>query len=122
LFDKQIRPSSRKAGTIIGIPDDFPGPHIVSGPFAGLPPNYFGTVLVDPPQRFVTYDKATAVTARGKREHYKTMPIEHIAASPVRELVRRDAVMLCWATAPMLPIMIEVIKGWGFTYKTLGFV
>jgi N6-adenosine-specific RNA methylase IME4 len=107
---------------ITGIPRDFSGPSVTAGPFAGLPAKYFGTILIDPPQRFITYDNATAVTARGKREHYKTMPIEEIAALPVRDLLRKDAVMLCWATAPILPTMVEVIKGWGFTYKTLGFV
>jgi N6-adenosine-specific RNA methylase IME4 len=107
---------------ITGIPRDFYGPSLTAAPFAGLPANYFGTILIDAPQRFITFDNATAVTARGNREHYKTMPIEEIAALPVRDLVRKDAIMFCWVTSPMLPTMIEVIKGWGFTYKTLGFV
>jgi N6-adenosine-specific RNA methylase IME4 len=110
------------AAATTGLLDDFSGNRITAGPFAGLPAKYFGTVLLDPPQRFSTYDKAMAVTARGTREHYKTMSAEDIAALPIRELVRKDALMLCWATAPLLPTMIKVIEGWGFTYKTLGFI
>jgi N6-adenosine-specific RNA methylase IME4 len=110
------------APTIIGLPNHFSGPSITHGPLAGLPKKLYGTALIDPPQRFVTYNKATAVTARGKHEHYKTMPIEQIAALPVRDLMREDAVVFCWATAPMLPAMLDVIRGWGFAYKTLAFV
>jgi hypothetical protein len=41
-------------------------PLITTGPFAGLPRHHFGAILADPAWRFVSYDKATAVTARGK--------------------------------------------------------
>ena len=31
------------------------------------------------------------------------------------------AVLLLWATKPMLPRALEVTGAWGFTYKTIGF-
>ena len=41
------------------------------------------------------------------------MPVAHWAAP--------DAVLLLWATDPLLPRALEVIEAWGFTYKTVGF-
>jgi N6-adenosine-specific RNA methylase IME4 len=32
-----------------------------------------------------------------------------------------DAVLLLWATDPLLPRALEVMAAWGFTYKTVGF-
>ena len=41
---------------------------------------------------------------------------------PVASLAAGDAVLLLWGTWPRLPDVLEVIKAWGFTYKTVAFV
>jgi hypothetical protein len=97
--------------TITGIPEDFAGPSITGGPFAGLPAKYFGAILIDPPQRFATFDKAVAVTARGKIEHYRTMPTEAIETLPIADLARRDAMVFCLSTGIQSGPRIGIQKG-----------
>jgi N6-adenosine-specific RNA methylase IME4 len=41
---------------------------------------------------------------------------------PVREITADDAVLFLWTTGPHLEHAFEVIKEWGFEYKSLGFV
>jgi N6-adenosine-specific RNA methylase IME4 len=42
-------------------------------------------------------------------------------ALPTAELVAPDCVLFLWAIDPMLPEALEVIKAWGFVYKTTAF-
>jgi hypothetical protein len=49
------------------------------------------------------------------------MSLAAIKALPVRELAADDAVLLLWATDPLLQRAFEVIEAWGFAYKTVGF-
>jgi site-specific DNA-methyltransferase (adenine-specific) len=50
------------------------------------------------------------------------MDIEEIKALKVNELADKDCVLFLWATSPLLPEALEVIKAWGFKYTTIGFV
>lgn len=60
---------------------------------------------------------------RGAAEkHYPTMPLQHLKALPVADLCQRDAVLFLWATPPLLLHALEVMKAWGFNYKTIAFV
>ena len=49
------------------------------------------------------------------------MTIDDIMALPGASWAADDAVLLLWATKPMLPRALEVIVAFGFTYKTIGF-
>jgi N6-adenosine-specific RNA methylase IME4 len=89
--------------------------------FEDLPQRYFGAILADPPWRFATFDKATTVSARGKRMHYRIMLLEDIMALPVADLAAKDCVLFLWAISPMLPHALGVIDAWGFRYRTIGF-
>ena len=55
-------------------------------------------------------------------KHYPTMVLDEIKALPVKELADKDCVLLLWATLPMIPETLQVIKAWGFEYKTTAFV
>jgi N6-adenosine-specific RNA methylase IME4 len=49
------------------------------------------------------------------------MSLDEIKAMPVAKWAAPDAVLLLWATDPLLPRALDVIKAWGFAYKTVGF-
>lgn len=49
------------------------------------------------------------------------MTLADIKALPVAEIADNPSVLLLWATFPQMQEALEVIKAWGFTYKTLGF-
>jgi site-specific DNA-methyltransferase (adenine-specific) len=55
-------------------------------------------------------------------DHYKTMPTEEIKKLPISEMSEDDSVLFMWAVCPMLKDAFEVIKAWGFDYKTVAFV
>jgi hypothetical protein len=59
------------------------GPYVVTKRFEDLPKRRYGLISADPAWQFGTWDHATAVTARGTKEHYKTQTLEEIAAVPV---------------------------------------
>jgi N6-adenosine-specific RNA methylase IME4 len=83
------------------------------------PPGGYRVLYADPPWSFATYsDKGKG---RSAEAHYDCMSLDAIKALPVRELAADDAVLLLWATDPLLQRAFEVIEAWGFAYKTVGF-
>jgi site-specific DNA-methyltransferase (adenine-specific) len=53
---------------------------------------------------------------------YPTLSNEDIAALPIKDIIAEDAACFMWTTDAHLPQAIEIMKAWGFTYKTIGFV
>ena len=74
-------------------------------------------IYADPPWR---YDQKRLQGVAEK--HYATMNINDICALPVADLADKDCVLFLWATFPMLPEALKLIKAWGFEYKTVAFV
>ena len=74
----------------------------------------FSVVLADPPWKFASNSKAHP--GRNAMRHYQTMPTAEICALAVP--AAKDAVLLLWATSPMLPQALEVMEAWGFRYKS----
>jgi N6-adenosine-specific RNA methylase IME4 len=68
----------------------------------------------DPPWR---YEHAVS-DSRAIENHYPTMSLEEICALPVADLATEDALLFLWATAPKLGECFEVLKAWGFDYRT----
>jgi N6-adenosine-specific RNA methylase IME4 len=79
----------------------------------------YRVIYADPPWRFATYsDKGKG---RSAEAHYDCLSLEGIKSFPVAAWAAADAVLLLWATDPLLPCALEVIEAWGFAYKTVGF-
>jgi N6-adenosine-specific RNA methylase IME4/ParB-like chromosome segregation protein Spo0J len=73
----------------------------------------FPVIYADPPWQ---YDDANS---RGAAEdHYPTMPLVDICGLPITEHATDDAVLLLWATSALLPQAFEVMKAWGFEYRS----
>jgi N6-adenosine-specific RNA methylase IME4 len=49
---------------------------------------------------------------------YPTMELEEIKNLPIKDIADVNCVLYMWATAPKLIEALEVIKAWGFEYKT----
>jgi N6-adenosine-specific RNA methylase IME4 len=82
-----------------------------------LPDRTYDVILADPEWRFEVRSRATGL-GRSADRHYRTSPTEVIAARPVASIAKRDAVLLLWATVPMLPHALRVMAAWGFDYKS----
>lgn len=79
----------------------------------------FGAILADPPWSYKVYSGKGK--ARSAERQYDTMTLDGIKALPVASLAADDCALFLWATMPQLPEAFEVIKSWGFEYKTCGF-
>jgi N6-adenosine-specific RNA methylase IME4 len=75
----------------------------------------YGVIYADPPWRFEPYSRETGMD-RAADNHYETEEVEAICTMTVP--AANDCVLFLWATAPMLPQALQVMKAWGFTYKS----
>jgi N6-adenosine-specific RNA methylase IME4 len=80
----------------------------------------FGAILADPAWVFETYSEKGKQT-RSPELHYACMSLDDIKALPVQQLAAPDCALLVWTTMPRLPDAIDVMRAWGFKYKTVGF-
>lgn len=81
-------------------------------------PLTYDLILIDPPWTFKHRSKKGE--AKSAQAHYKVMTLADIKAMPVSHLCRGDALIVVFATNPMLDVQIDVMKGWGFKFKTSG--
>lgn len=86
-----------------------------------LPRNHFGAILADPPWTFECWSDTADKSHGSATAHYSVMSLEQISRLPVKELTAENSVLFLWVCWPTLPEAIEVIKDWGFRYKTCGF-
>jgi len=77
----------------------------------------FRTVLADPPWQF--QNKTGKVAPEHRRlSRYGTMSLAEIQALPVNEITEATAHLYLWVPNALLPEGIEVLRAWGFNYKS----
>jgi len=77
----------------------------------------FSTIMADPPWQFV--NRTGKVAPEHKRlSRYGTMDLEAIKALPVSDACASTAHLYLWVPNALLPEGIEVLRAWGFTYKS----
>jgi len=52
---------------------------------------------------------------------YKTMSIKELKEMPVKDIADKNCALFIWVTSPLLEDGFEVIKSWGFKFKTVAF-
>jgi N6-adenosine-specific RNA methylase IME4 len=77
----------------------------------------FSTILADPPWRFS--NRTGKMAPEHKRlSRYSTMTLSDIMDLPVPELTNGTAHLYLWVPNALLSEGLNVMKKWGFTYKT----
>jgi N6-adenosine-specific RNA methylase IME4 len=80
----------------------------------------FSVIYADPPWSYETY------SGKGKERsadrHYDTMELDEIKCLPVPKLAAKNCALFLWVTWPHLQNSLDLIKIWGFDYKTAAFV
>lgn len=74
----------------------------------------FDIILADPPWKY-NFQKSSN---RRSENHFPTMTLEDIKALGDKIPSKKNSVLYLWATAPKLPQALEVMKAWGYKYKT----
>lgn len=77
----------------------------------------FGTILADPPWQFA--NRTGKMAPEHRRLHrYRTMPLAEICSLPVKEIAGDQSHLYLWVPNALLAEGLEVMRAWGFTYKT----
>ena len=73
----------------------------------------FPTIYADPPWPYANR------AARGAAEkHYRTLTLDAICDEPVKQLAAQKAHLHLWTTNAFLQEAFDVIRAWGFQYKS----
>lgn len=73
----------------------------------------FATIYADPPWAY-----SNQGTTGTMANHYAGMSLADICAMPVESLAAENAHLHLWSTSPLLPEAFEVMRAWGFAYKS----
>ena len=80
--------------------------------------NKYGIIYADPPW---LYDNQKNNDPAMGGITYPTMSLEDICNMPIHNIASKNCILFLWATMPKLREALEVIKAWGFNYKTCAF-
>ena len=90
-----------------------------------FPNKKYSIIYADPPWFFRNRQPISTIKFRKNvhiSERYPVMQTEEIKKLKVQEICEPNCVLFIWTTGVHVPHAIEVIKAWGFKYKTLAFV
>jgi len=73
----------------------------------------YPVIYADPPWQY-----SNSGFAQSAENQYPTMATPDICLLPVKTKITTNAVLLLWATNPLLEDAMRVIAAWGFEYKT----
>ena len=80
------------------------------------PAGGFQILLADPPWRYTSNSEAKP--GKNAMGHYPCMKLADICALPIRELAAENALLLLWVTVPFAELAFQVVKAWGFSYRS----
>ena len=76
-------------------------------------------IYADPPWNFRGYDLKK--TARYVGNKYEVQSKEWLEELPIHKIADSDCLLFIWVTMPKLNEVFDLIKAWGFEYKTVAF-
>lgn len=85
-----------------------------------LPKKKYQIIYADPPWRF-KYRHNDNDTSGHNEGIYPLMTLEQIKELSINNISDNDCILFLWVTDPLLFQGIEVMKAWGFKYKTIAF-
>ena len=85
-----------------------------------FPKKKYKIIYADPPWSFDNWGYEDS--PKGAEKHYRTMNDNDIKKIPIDNISEENSVLFLWGVSPRLPSAFEVMKAWGFDYKTIAFV
>lgn len=79
-----------------------------------IPADTYSVIYADPPWRY----EHSKTENRDIENQYPTMSLDEICNLPVDQIAAPDCVLFLWATSPKLAESMDVLKAWGFEYRT----
>ena len=84
--------------------------------------NKYKLLLGDPPWAYGATKNTNCSLWGVTQNHYSTMSQDDLKKLPVSSITADDSMLFMWATFPNLQQGLDVMKAWGFEYKTVAFV
>lgn len=84
----------------------------------------YNIIYADPPWNYKTYSQKGQNKATGSvLAHYNTMSLEELKelGTIIKKISEEECILFLWVTFPTIEQAFEIIKNWGFTYKTCAF-
>lgn len=85
-----------------------------------LPDRRYSVIYCDPPWSFHTWSHRGQ--GKGASQHYSTMDAQSIRDIDVASIATDDAALFMWVVQPQLPEALDLIRAWGFEFKTVAYV
>lgn len=87
----------------------------------------YNIIYADPPwhynsRRRIRKDGGKPRFGIGACNHYPVMKTKDICKLDVKSIAADNCALFLWTTFPRLDAGLEVMKAWGFDYKTIGFL
>jgi len=82
-----------------------------------FPDKQYKLILADPPWSYNNKNTGGSLVS-GASQKYPTMSLNEIKNLPIYDIAMNDSILFLWATTPLLPEAFDVMKAWGYGYKT----
>lgn len=87
-----------------------------------LPKKKYKIIYADPPWEYSSDPKSKRGIWGLAHQQYSTMKMDDLMKLPVDTISDDDCILFLWATFPNLQQALDLIKAWGFEFKTVAFV
>lgn len=88
----------------------------------GFPNKKYKIIYADPPWEYTSDNNAKRKIWGLAHRVYDTMNHDQLKELPVQDIADDDCILFMWATFPNLQQALDLMKAWGFEYKTTVFV
>lgn len=78
----------------------------------------YKVIYIDPPWK---YDDTASAGKRGAVYKYPVLSLNDLKKLKLKEIADDDCAMFMWVTFPQLEVALELIKAYGFKFKTVAF-
>jgi site-specific DNA-methyltransferase (adenine-specific) len=89
-----------------------------------LPDKKYNIIYADPPWHYGSksaINNTSGKTIKPLEDHYNTMTLNELKELPIKGLTKEDAACFMWVTDSHIDEALEILKSWGFKYKTIAF-
>ena len=89
-----------------------------------LPNKKYNVIYADPPWHYGSksaVNNTTGSAIKPLSDHYSTMSLQELKNMPIKNMTKDDAACFMWVTDSHIDEALEVLRSWGFAYKTIAF-
>jgi len=87
-----------------------------------FPDKKYQIIYADPPWEYSSDPNSKRGIWGLAHQQYQTLSMSDLKELPVKDIADDNCILFMWATFPNLQQALDLIKAWGFEFKTVAFV